>query len=592
MADLIAQGPRATDRWRRALPANQTFLLGRDAGPWSVPWEAFLSRQHATLTWRDGRLHVVNKGGAINPIYVEGEPLTEFAIKPGEHFAIGDTTFSVVSPPAETLAGEGMLIQERVFSARDVQQFQVRDAAHHLDVLGRLPETISRAANDQQLFTGLAHLLLDGIPRSDAVALVEVDRDAKGDSAVQVLHWDRRNVLQGRFQPSSQLILDAHRRKETVMKIWAGEQADPYTQAADLDWAFCTPLRGESSQGWAIYVAGQFARDLASTVMVETEATGLGDDLKFTELLAEIWRSLRQVNQLKQRQTTLSQFFSPAVVRSLAEADPELVLKPQITEVTVLFCDLRGSSREAEKHADDLLGLLEHIRKTLGLMTMNIFDQEGVIADFQGDAAMAFWGWPKVHPDRIQRACLAALGIQTLFTALANRPQSKMPHFKVGIGIATGSAVVGKIGSTDQVKVGVFGPVVNLASRLEAMTKTFHVPILVDETTHRLVEKTVSTDLVRVRRLMVVKPYGMETVLTVSELLPPLAEYPLLTDQHLADYEAALDALRAGEWSRAYELVHGLPAQDRGKDFLTALVLQHNHTPPTGWNGWINLNRP
>ena len=108
--------------------------------------------------------------------------------------------------------------------------------------------------------------------------------------------------------------------------------------------------------------------------------------------------------------------------------------------------------------------------------------------------------------------------------------------------MATGRAVAGKIGTVDQVKVTVFGPVVNLASRLEGMTKILQAPILLDEATARIVRQQVPRDVARVRRLAIVRPYGLDTPLEVSELLPPVSQYPELTDEHLEYYEAALDA--------------------------------------------------
>ena len=138
----------------------------------------------------------------------------------------------------------------------------------------------------------------------------------------------------------------------------------------------------------------------------------------------------------------------------------------------MLFCDLRGFSRHSERSAEDLLGLLNRVSQALGVTTHEIREQGGVLGDFHGDAAMGFWGWPLAQPDAAVRACLAALAIRAEFAATAQRPDDPLADFRVGIGIATGRAVAGKIGTVDQVKVTVFGPVVNLASRLEGMTKT------------------------------------------------------------------------------------------------------------------------
>jgi adenylate cyclase len=81
----------------------------------------------------------------------------------------------------------------------------------------------------------------------------------------------------------------------------------------------------------------------------------------------------------------------------------------------------------------------------------------------------------------------------------------------------------------------------------------------------------------------------METPLMVSELLPPAGVDSVLTDQHVADYEGAVDALLAGRWSEALELLHALPAKDRARDFLTIFIAQHNYEPPSGWDGTIPM---
>jgi adenylate cyclase len=149
--------------------------------------------------------------------------------------------------------------------------------------------------------------------------------------------------------------------------------------------------------------------------------------------------------------------------------------------------------------------------------------------------------------------------------------------------------VAGGIGTIDQLKVTVFGPVVNLASRLEGMTKSIRAPILLDEATARLARQQLPIEAARVRRVAIVRPYGLDKSLEVSELLPSASEFPQLSNAHLANYEAALDAFLSGNWSDSLELLHQVPAKDRVKDFLTIFIAQHNRTPPPGWDRVIPL---
>jgi adenylate cyclase len=482
--------------------------------------------------------------------------------------------------------------------------------------LSRLPEVISEAADEPELFVRLVNLLLVGIPAADAAALVEVGRSAahgdsgrrgSGEDAVRVLHWDRRLAAGGDFQPSERLIREAVRSGQSVLHVWEADDepaARAFTLAESCDWAFCTPVPGAACQGWAIYVTGRFrgasTQPGSADSAIALNQGELRDDLKFTELVAQILASLRRERLLQRNQAVLSQFFSPAVLGTLAD-DPEKLLAPQEADVSVLFCDLRGFSREAEKLAGDLVELLERVSEALGVMTHHILEHGGVVGDFQGDAALAFWGWPIGQPDAVGMACQAALGIRDHFETVAAELDNPLADFRAGIGIATGRAVAGRIGTQDQVKVTVFGPVVNLASRLEGMTKILHAPILVDEATAEAVRQHVPADVARCRRVARVKPYGLDTPLMVSELLPPASVPPsrerqragaagvVLTDADLAHYEAALDAFLASRWPEAFELLHRVPPEDRVKDFLTVFIAQHNRTPPKNWDGVIPL---
>ena len=247
-----------------------------------------------------------------------------------------------------------------------------------------------------------------------------------------------------------------------------------------------------------------------------------------------------------------------------------------------MFCDLRGFSRRSERDAKHLLDLLERVSGALGVMTRHILDSGGVIGDFHGDAAMGFWGWPLDQGDSAKRAAHAALQIRE-----ENHRFDSPEPFQCGIGIASGRAVAGRIGTIDQVKVTAFGPVVNLASRLEGMNKAFGCEIIVDQAT---VDEISDVDEIRTRRLARVLPSGLEHPIDIFQVLPvDSADEMCLTMDQISQYESSLNALIDGHWDDAYSLLHSLPAWDRPKDVLLATILQHNRTPPPSWTGVIEL---
>ena len=204
--------------------------------------------------------------------------------------------------------------------------------------------------------------------------------------------------------------------------------------------------------------------------------------------------------------------------------------------------------------------------------------------------AMGFWGWPLEQSDSVQQAAAAALAIRAEFEQSAAIAHHPLAGFRAGLGIATGKAVAGRIGTVDQVKVTVFGPVVNLAARLESMTKQLHATILVDEVTADRIRREVSPSVARVRRVAKVLPIGMSTPLMVSELLPPATAVGNdLSDLDVALYEKALDSFQDGNWNEAFRLLHQVPAEDRVKDFLTVFIAQNGRVAPPDWNGTIRL---
>jgi len=608
MADLVAQSDDASNRWRRPILRDLPVVLGRQHCQWSVPWDSLMSRKHAELTWNGETLLVSKLPDAKNPIFFKGQEIDKFSLTIGEHFVIGRTTFTLTQSTVGATLQMPDPAREQLFSRQVLNEIRFRDAERRLAILTELPELITGAATDDELFVRLSNVIFGGVSLAASVAVVSLEGseapiDKPGNSktktnpVVNVLHWDRRFDQDSAFQPSQRLIQAAISKGQSVLHVWD----DPQTHAAvtmidpSHDWAFVTPLPAVENRKLAVYISGVLQKsrqvDSASTI-----ASSLQEDIKFTELVANILGSLLSLRHLQTRQAGLRSFFSPVVLDALQTTDPAQVFQPRECEVAVMFCDLRGFSAASERMSGDLLQLLNRVSQALGVTTGHILQQRGVVGDFHGDASMGFWGWPIAQPDRVLRACQAAINIHKEFAEMSSDHNSPLHGFQLGLGIATGLAVAGQIGTQDQVKVTAFGPVVNLASRLETMNRQLNTSILIDkqtldELTTELARsgKTQHIDF-RLRPLGQFLPVGLTQPIGIIEVLPTqsLSE---LTDQNLAAFALALQSFQNGDWEQAFRQLHEVPSQDRAKDLLTMLITQHNRKAPAGWDGVIRLTQ-
>jgi adenylate cyclase len=586
--DLIAVGPEPRQRWRIRLEMGERYVLGRDhEGILVVPWDTQISHKHAEILLTNESVLIQVLPQASNPLFHHGLQVQNCELNEGDHFVIGQTCFQIRNAPTATTTPATSPVDEVTFSRQVLQGVRFRDADKRIEVLANLPEVIWGARTDTELLARLVNLLLAGIVQAEAAAIVRWD-----GSSVHILQWDRRRETAGELHPSSRLIRESIGiRSESVLHTWehAASNSADYTVAANSDWAFCTPVLGTATEGWGLYLTGERPRTVGISEKAAAAAMHLEADVKFAELVAQIVSSVRRLRQLERQQSGLRQFFAPAVLAAVGENLDTGLLAPREADVTILFCDLRGFSKHSEASRHDLLGLLDRVSQAMGIMTRHILAHGGGIGDFLGDAAMGFWGWPVASSHGPLDACKAALSIRAEFESLNHQPNHPLANFQMGIGIAHGRAVAGKIGTAELVKVTVFGPVVNLASRLEGMTRQLRVPILLDETVAANVRQHMPRIEGRIRRLARVLPFGMDTPLVVSELVPPLHSYPELADNHLAIYEQAVEDFVGGRWEAAYEELHQLPASDKAQDFLALQIAQHNRQAPPNWDGIIKL---
>jgi adenylate cyclase len=604
MPDLVAsRGPN--ERWRRTLP-GQPVTLGRVAkmSEWAVPWDEHISRLHATLVWKEGQGLLVRKDPtwAKNSIYYHNEARDEFTAQVGEFFVIGGTRFLVVGDEGESAPPREVTpLAELTCSRRELDEVRYADVEDRVEVLAELPGMIRYSPGDAELERRVLEVLLRGVPRADAAAVVREHTDPGKGTHVEVRGSAYRDGRPVELTPSRRLLAGALHRKQGVLHVWGNKpdndssyplkDEERYQSLAADTWAMCVPLPDDPAPGWALYLAGQQALPQPGHQIEALQKS----DLKFASLVADIFGSLRQVRDLQRRQTILSQFFSRPVLAALAQQDMDEVLRQRETDVTVLFCDLRGSCRIAEEAEHELAGVCERVGAALGIMTSNIIDWDGVIGDFQGDAAMGFWGWPLDSDKQIEHATRAALAIRRDFQRAAQKPGNPLAGFACGIGLAHGRAIAGRLGTAEQFKVGVFGPVVNRAARLESMTKFFQVPILVDEAVATRLSRAEGSHWERCRRLALVRPFGMKKTVLVHELLPAAVEAGALKEAHRSTFESAVDAFLRKRWPLAAELLERLPRDAEGgvldgpARFLQTFMEKHGRQPPADWDGVIEL---
>lgn len=602
MADLEARyKPDDSRGWTRALPVTPV-KVGRvqPNSDWDTPWDALISRVHATLEWRNGELRVRRwmDPPTTNAIYFDGRPTDEFTVRAGDCFQIGETVFTLrdtetASDVTSAFVDEPPSLIEHTCSAQELRSVPFLGADQRIEALASLPEIIRFSPADDQVEQKVVDVLLRGIPDADYAALIELPEVGDADSLPVpiVRRMAERGPTQGEVRPSRSLVHKAVRRvRQSVLHVWSTDPQDnDATFSPGAEWALCTPLPDDPTPGWGLYVTGRLRRNIKSPDNVAHDVQ-FKSDLRFAELTGDIFGALRQVRDLQQRLSLFSTFLSRPVLAALLSARQNLedVLKARETEVTVLFCDLRGSCMIAEQGSADLQCLWNNVCEALSIMTHYIIDQDGVIGDFQGDAAMGFWGWPFSYPDQIERAAKAALNIQKRFHLVSQRRDSPLYGFACGIGLAHGTAMAGRLGTLDQFKVGVFGPVVNLASRLEGMTKHFRVPILVNEAILNSVKGVKNNNWGRARRAAKVQPKGMIQPVLVGELLPPLTEPGALLEPKRLNYESAVDAFLDGRWPDAQNLLRFLPG-DGPAEVLKRFIDANPKGPPPNWSGVIPL---
>ncbi len=208
----------------------------------------------------------------------------------------------------------------------------------------------------------------------------------------------------------------------------------------------------------------------------------------------------------------LSRFFSPDVLREVVRDRDGRLLRPRRRLVTILFSDIRGFTTISERLQPEQVD--EMLREYLTVMTEVIFRYGGTVDKYMGDGIMALYNAPREDAEHALNAIRTALEFQERATPFSARWQEKLGvPIRCGVGINSGEAIVGSLGSKQRNEYTAIGDPVNLAARLESVTKDYGVPIIISEYTYEYVKgrfPTKELDTVTVKgKSQAVKIYGV-----------------------------------------------------------------------------------
>ena len=282
-------------------------------------------------------------------------------------------------------------------------------------------------------------------------------------------------------------------------------------------------------------------------------------------------------------QGAFSQYLSPEIVKRIADNPEMLSLGGERRDVTFYFSDIQGFTSFSEKLSPEKLAKL--MNRYLGEMTDTILASGGTLDKYIGDAVMAFWGAPVPCEGHALVACKAALANQKRLAALRDEFAAEgYPPVRNRIGLNSGPASIGNMGSAARLSYTAIGDNVNLASRLEGANKAYGTYILISEST-----RLGAGEAIEVRELDYVKVKGKEQPIRVYELLGLKGETEPALIEKARLFEAGLPHFRERRFEQAIAVFRGVVAR-YGDDHACENYIERcenylREAPPADWDG-------
>jgi adenylate cyclase len=439
-----------------------------------------LSRQHARISvGHDGRVTLIDDGSK-NGTFVAGERITEpVALTDGQQFCCGDVLFVFTSaeysvPPPETIVREISADDAQVhghdllFEARRRKQSKLgrptlpRSAEGRLQVLLDVARLLSSPESIDKLLTKVLDLVFS-ILEIDRVALIMID-ERTGEFGPPVIESRRSDAIAGIEQAYSKHVLN-YVRERNVAALFSDAAADPRLEhahsihMASVRSSMCAPMRVQERMIGVLYVDN-----------LTIPAVFTGEDLELLSAFAaqaaiaiENSRLYQRIQREAVARNNLLRFFPPTTIAQLMEK-PEFAAEAIDTEVTALFADISGFTQLSASMPPR--AVVELLNRYFPVVTEVVFQHEGTLEKYIGDALLAVWGAPFRRDDDARRALQAAVDMQRAIDDLSLELGPSATPLRIHIGLNTGPVAAGNIGSEHYLQYATIGDATNLASRI------------------------------------------------------------------------------------------------------------------------------
>ncbi len=467
---------------RFSLVGRATLVLGRDPISDLPVLDPAVSRRHAELSLddRDRGVQIVDLGSR-NGTWINGSRVTRGMARPGDTVAFGTVTFTVVEVdsvamrPTPSFSGReasATMLRERLVPSRDQALADI--AVNNDRATARLTQLVRIA---QRLGTfGDLDGLLDAIATdlfatfdADRVAILLAEPDGTLDTRIS---RDRKGAIP---RPVPRAI--AHGVAERQVALLTNDAARDTRTAGEsvlqqaVKSAMAAPLLGEGRGTLGVLYVDHLREHQAfqdDDLALLVAFAGIASAAVERELAAA------QLLHAERVRENFERYFTPQLAERIAGSTTQVALGGVRQPVVVLFSDIRHFTAIAESLPPTAMA--QQLNEYFGAMVDCVFRHEGALDKFIGDAIMAYWGAPEARDDDAERAVAAAHDMQEALALLNERWRREgRPELRVGIGIHTGDAFVGNIGSPRRLEFTLIGDTVNLASRLCSLAKSGEV---------------------------------------------------------------------------------------------------------------------